>query len=882
METRSSPAPAYLGLIKSGLNWLTFGFIMLMVYQLFGITYRYISLGSILFSVLPSVLCLVGINRISGALRQYEEEHGYVPSREEIDAMFTHQPVGQTEVVTKTVKTELPERSWKQSAPAPVATKSKPEWKAPDIDWEEWVGKKLLQKVGIVIVLIGMAIFLKYSIDRGYLDEMGRLVLSGLLGAGLLAFGEWHQSRYNQWSHTFTGGGLTMLYFTVWAAHVLYGPALQANYGLSLSPVVAMILYSAITALGAFASVRYKAQTIAWFAMLGGYLTPMIINNVSLAPGMLTVYLAILTMGVLGLAWYQRWRWLNLAAFALTHLYLAGTIYPADMLITSAHQIVIAIGFFIIFGALPLLYQFRLKEKAQEDDVLLIVANAVAVFAAVNDALGGFGGHDTALLSVALAAVYIGYSSLALLRRPEDSVLVNTYLVASVILTALAVYVELKPEWVAAGWAPLSVLVLWLAVKLRRPGLWHTSYILLIGSLIFLSINMPLLGSTDWRPFASDWAMQSYAVFASVAGWLFLSKKLSDDLVVADDRNVMMHLLHAALALIAFCAVSFEATQLQFGVSLHLAFVYLAFAGICVFAFTMVRSAVWLAMSLFVQALVFIFLFMSDVSPLAIFGGVEVTPFFHAWTVASLLLLALASTVIWLSAEKTEYKINIPSLRWLLVAAAMAQVWIHGTSEILHMQTWDHWGDLTTARTLGAWWIVFGLVTIAVAMRWNFKGLLKAGVLLLFIPLLKDLMMIASGDSSFFETILWTVLPMGLAIVGTVRKEHNLLKGGMVMLGMTAAIDMFLRGSSDDGLLHSIWWAIAALTAMASGFGWREKMLRRFSIGLFGAITVKLLLVDFAVFEPLTRTVASVCTGLLMVGASYFYQRFDSIFSTKK
>ena len=111
------------------------------------------------------------------------------------------------------------------------------------INWEEWIGKKLLQKLGIIVVLIGMLVLMKYSFDNRWIGELGRIGLSVLGAIALIGAGEWFQSKYAQWAQAFTGGGLALLYFTVWVADVFYEDALLLHHNIYLSAGATTFLY---------------------------------------------------------------------------------------------------------------------------------------------------------------------------------------------------------------------------------------------------------------------------------------------------------------------------------------------------------------------------------------------------------------------------------------------------------------------------------------------------------------------------------------------------------------------------------------------------------------------------------------------------------------
>src|SRR5690606_34237922 len=143
------------------------------------------------------------------------------------------------------------------------------------------------------------------------------------------------------------------------------------------------------------------------------------------------------------------------------------------------------------------------------------------------------------LICMALAAFYVVCAYFALTLRKEDDLLVNSYLIGAIVLIAGALFAELKAEWVALGWAPLSLAVMAICTRVPRRGAWVTSTVLLGGSILFLMGNVPVdTGSAEqlWHPLTSNWALQSYVVFASLIGWALLAKRVPQNLVTQEQR----------------------------------------------------------------------------------------------------------------------------------------------------------------------------------------------------------------------------------------------------------------------------------------------------------------------------------------------------------
>lgn len=820
--------------------------------------------------VFGSVVGWVGCGHVTNAFRV----EGEAPAREPEVRPERMAPAPTTAAFRSTV----PIAEYKE--PRREAKKTVQSAAKPAVDWEQWVGKRLLQIVGVLIVLIGMVVLLKEAFENRWIDELGRLLLAVMVSGGLLVAGDLFRKKYAQWAQTFTGGGLALLYFVVWAAHVFYADILLEKYALAVGPTLAFALYIGITLIGALLTIRYRSQAIAWFTLIGGYLTPMLIDTPQPDAIALAGYLFVLGAGLLLMAKQTSWRPLEIASFLITQFYLFGAVYRADVADVSQNaQLVIAIAFFLLFAVLPLMRHFTLEKPTTRLDVYSMVLLCLAVYAPVRDALEGVP-HATALTSLALAGALLAMAVSALKLRSDDDLLVNSYLSGTFLLIALALYAELRWEWVAAGWAPYSLALLFIALKLQRKGPWHCAILLLMGSLAFLALRLPVFSATTetvWRPFVSTWSLQSYVVFASVVGWVTLLKRIPVAFLQNEDRPALTQVLHAVLALTLFVLVTLEATALHWTATLTLSYAYIALAAVAIVAFIMTRVIVWfvLAFALHVFLLAFMFL-TGDGTTLSL--ETSAMPILHAWLPVSLATGALAYGMVF-AARRTLPSGEHPSIAPLLWALLLGQLWMHGTVEITHAGSYFDWAEFSTQRLLSAWWalLALGVSVFAKTRRWQI-----AGMALLAIPEAKDLLRLMDNDATFLETVAWTILPMATAAWGAKRSLSIMRSWSIGLLAATMAADILAGlSASGSGFTHSIWWALASLAMLMLGFALRERAFRRTGMAMFGVTVFKLLLLDFSALETPVRIGASVATGLLMIFASYLYQRFDRTSSTR-
>ncbi len=871
--------------IKSGLDFVFWTFALLLVSTVFsGLIGSYFGNILSLFAAIPPALGMIGVMSIRSVITEVmgnaSEQGSEIMSIKQTEVDTTSpepetRPIAILSPVNKIkIEVEKKEKDKNREAEHEPSHPSIFE----NIDWEQWVGQKLLQKTGILIVLIGMIVFLKYSFDNRIIGELGRIALSAIGAIALLGTGEWFNKKYASWSHAFTGGGLALLYFTVWAAHVFYHQELLEIHGIELTPLVAMILYSFITLVGALAAIRYKAQAIAWFTVLGGYLTPFFIDTPTPSAIGLTIYLGILAAGILTLAWNKKWPYISLAAFILSQFYLFNAVY-SSVEVSNTKQLLISIGFFVIFALPPILSQFKQKRMTEPPEICLILADGACTFFAIITALGGLGGSYVGLVLLLLATVYIVLSAAALRSREDDSVLVNTYLLSSIGLIALAIFAQLKTEWVGAGWAPYSVLLLFMSKKTQRQSIFACAVAMLMGSLFFLLINVPgLQGPSEalWHPFTSHWALLSYVIFASILSWMQLAKKLPPSF---STQSIIPH-LHTIIALLVFTGLTFEITKLQWSFTLSLALAYLGFCALAVTLFAYTRMIIWFVAACFAQGIVILFTFLLSkksgmVTPLL--NGSDVIPFFHPWALVSVASLAIIVSIFVVARKSTEEIFKVPEFKHLMFGICAVQVWIHGSVEIQHMEAAYNWVPYFTHRILSIWWIIFASFFVYRGLKEKKVGIIRTGIIALSIPFIKDELLMLSGLTTLYELSLWTVLPLILAGISAKKNVKEFVRFAALMLGLIMASDMLHTIAKDTNLLRTIWWAIVGLLTISIGFKVREKILRHLAIGIFTATVIKLLVFDFATLSTGIRIAASILTGLLLIGASYLYQRFDKI-----
>src|SRR5205085_12112984 len=85
------------------------------------------------------------------------------------------------------------------------------------------VASTWLLRLGVVILVMGIGFFLKYSIDEGLIAPSGRVALAILTGVGLLVAGaRVLGTPYHLLGQGLIGGGIATLYFSIFASVSFY------------------------------------------------------------------------------------------------------------------------------------------------------------------------------------------------------------------------------------------------------------------------------------------------------------------------------------------------------------------------------------------------------------------------------------------------------------------------------------------------------------------------------------------------------------------------------------------------------------------------------------------------------------------------------------
>ncbi len=175
---------------------------------------------------------------------------------------------------------------------------------------EETLGTNWLNKLGIIILVLGVALFGIYEL--GQLGSLGKVCLSYVVSLALLGGGIFFEKRerYRVLGHTLIGGGWALLFFTTYALNHV-----QAMRVMS-SETTDLILMLAVAIAMAAHTLRYRSQLVTGLAFLLAYSTVSLSHDdvYSLCSGV------ILAIGLVSIV--IKMDWFELEVFGILSSYL--------------------------------------------------------------------------------------------------------------------------------------------------------------------------------------------------------------------------------------------------------------------------------------------------------------------------------------------------------------------------------------------------------------------------------------------------------------------------------------------------------------------------------------------------------------------------------
>ena len=323
------------------------------------------------------------------------------------------------------------------------------------------LGTKWLNWVGMVMLLFGVGYFMKYAYDNAWIGPKGRLSIAVLTSLTALALGE--RFRRKEWSvlfQVFTGGALAALYLCVYFSFQVYH---LSNQG------AAFLLAVLVTAFAVGLAVIHNAVAIAILALVGGFLSPILLSTGENHPYALFAYIAILDLVAIATAFYRQWRLIDLLCLFGTVVMFVGwaaKFYGPDQMQPA---LIFTSLFYLMFLLIPTIQGLvnRLAQDAQA--MMMILGACVLSFLSYFSILYPTYRYTLGFVTIAQALLVFLLFFIWVKRVGMSGATGASLLSIALGFVTIAIPIQLEFYGIPVAWAVEGAVLSYVAVRLNHP-----------------------------------------------------------------------------------------------------------------------------------------------------------------------------------------------------------------------------------------------------------------------------------------------------------------------------------------------------------------------------------------------------------------------------
>jgi uncharacterized membrane protein len=429
---------------------------------------------------------------------------------------------------------------------------------------ENMIGTNLFNKIGILILMVGVFIGAKYAIDKDLISPLVRIITGYGFAMALGLVGWRLKTKYEEYSAVMTGGAIGTAYFITYIAYSLYGLIPQL-------PTFGIMLVT--TAAAVFTSLQYNRQVIALLGQVAAYAIPFLLSKGSGQAAVLMGYISVVNAGLLLLAVFKDWKPVYRMGFAFSWIIHIAALTNSTLTEDNwiALMLLLTLNFLLFMGTF-LAYKIRHQQPYILSEITILLLNSILFFAAgylllwdvfLSD--GRFDANRHHLTLFALSAGFIHFLIGAQIKRMKLSdESVHQFLFG----LAIALFTIMVP----IAWKGNLITIFWVAEAAALGTVYRKTgsipYRKLAAALLFLTL---LSLAIDWQAhyLTGEKIIASYIPFANMAFlsslmvasgllWLYVQLKPDQSLPVYAQRNELQTISGLAFFLVLYLAVHLE------------------------------------------------------------------------------------------------------------------------------------------------------------------------------------------------------------------------------------------------------------------------------------------------------------------------------------
>jgi uncharacterized membrane protein len=348
----------------------------------------------------------------------------------------------------------------------------------PSFGLEQFIGLKLLNFVGIIVLLIGIVIGVKFAVDKNLISPLLRIILAYSAGSLLFGLSFFLHKKYEAFSAILFSGAAATFYFTTYGAFEFYG---------FLSRPFTFSLMALLTISTVWISLRFNRQEIAILALVGAYGIPFLVGGDSGNIAALFTYLFVINCGILFISFRKNWEWLKYLSFGFSWLILLSWLvikYDTGWFNTG---MIFSAALFIQFTITICGFNLLRSKNLQEKDYILLSLLSIFLYSSVLLLYKSSNEASTyANIALALSFLHFAISSGVYFLLKTQRSLSRFYLLAGIVLLIIFIPVKYDGILVSILWIITAILLFIAGLMLKISMFRFLSFSLFAITLIKL------------------------------------------------------------------------------------------------------------------------------------------------------------------------------------------------------------------------------------------------------------------------------------------------------------------------------------------------------------------------------------------------------------
>ncbi|MDD5149496.1 MAG: DUF2339 domain-containing protein [Flavobacterium sp.] len=347
-------------------------------------------------------------------------------------------------------------------------------------DLEKFIGENLINKIGILILVLGISYFVKYAIDKDWINEPARVGIGVLCGALVMGIAHKLRQNYAAFSSVLVAGAIAIFYFTIGIAFHSYHLFGQTT---------AFIIMVLITAFSCLISLSYDRKELAVLSLIGGFAVPFMVSTGQGNYVVLFTYIIILNIGILALAYHKKWSIINILSYAFTIILFGGWLFN-DINEKNPHYLgalLFGFAFYFIFILINIINNLRTKGIFSTVELSILASNTFLFYGAGMLILEHFHPELKGLFTTIIGLLNFVYAWFLYKKFGMDKTAIYLLIGLTLTFITLAVPIQFNGHSITLFWAAEAVLLLWLSQKSKITSYLFASvivYFLMIISLV--------------------------------------------------------------------------------------------------------------------------------------------------------------------------------------------------------------------------------------------------------------------------------------------------------------------------------------------------------------------------------------------------------------